>query len=114
MIREQELDLVFGHTQGRMEPWNHGWTDRSGSRNSYLDMTFFMFIQVKHKAREAGEPLPAGQLAATEAFLSAGGRRYRSVWETDFPWVRRAPGDSQSQNAYCTVCHEILLPKYNR
>ena len=30
---------------------------------------------VKHKAREAGEPLPAGQLAATEAYLSAGGRR---------------------------------------
>ena len=57
--------------------------------------------------------MPAGQLAATEAFLSAGGRRYRSVWENDFPWVRRAPGDNQSQNAYCTVCHEILLPKYN-
>ncbi len=35
------------------------------------------------------------------------------MWETDFPWVRRAPGDTQSQNAYCTVCHEILLPKYN-
>lgn len=68
---------------------------------------------VKHKARERGEPLPPGQLAATEAFLSAGGRRYRTVWETDFPWVRRAPGDNQSQNAYCTVCHEILLPKYN-
>ena len=68
---------------------------------------------VKHQARERGEPLPPGQLAATEAFLSAGGRRYRTVWETDFPWVRRAPGDNQSQNAYCTVCHEILLPKYN-
>jgi len=68
---------------------------------------------VKHKARERGEPLPAGQLSATEAFLSAGGRRYRTVWETDFPWVRRAPGDNASQNAYCTVCHEILLPKYN-
>ena len=54
-----------------------------------------------------------GQLSATEAFLSAGGRRYRTVWETDFPWVRRAPGDNASQNAYCTVCHEILLPKYN-
>ncbi len=68
---------------------------------------------IQHKARERGEPLPPGQLAATEAFLSAGGRRYRTSWETDFPWVRRAPGDNQSQNAYCTVCHEILLPKYN-
>ena len=40
---------------------------------------------VKHKARERGEPLPPGQLSATEAFLSAGGRRYRyGFFETIF------------------------------
>ena len=31
------MELVFEHTNGRMEPRTDGWTDKRGSRNSYLD-----------------------------------------------------------------------------
>ena len=40
-------------------------------------------------------------------------RQYRTEWESDFPWVQKDPGNNTSQRAYCAVCCEILLPKYN-
>ena len=34
-----EIEVRFGRTEPRTEPRNHGtgWTDKRGSRNSYLD-----------------------------------------------------------------------------
>ena len=40
MIRLQELKLVFGGTEPEPEPRTDGWTDRCGSRNSYLDVGY--------------------------------------------------------------------------
>ena len=65
------------------------------------------------KLLASGDPFPAGEVDTTKDFSSAGGHHYRPVWEIDFPWVRRAPGDIQTQNAFCAICHEILLPTYN-
>ena len=31
------FEVRFGRTKPEWEPRNHGWTDRRGSRNSYLD-----------------------------------------------------------------------------
>ena len=38
MIRLQEVELDFGHTEDGRQ--TDGWTDRRGSRNSYLDTIF--------------------------------------------------------------------------
>ena len=38
MIRLQEVELDFGHTDGTTDARNHEWTDKRGSRNSYLDI----------------------------------------------------------------------------
>ena len=41
-MRLQEMELIFGHTDGRTDGRNHGttdgWTDRRGSWNNYLDV----------------------------------------------------------------------------
>ena len=33
------MDIVSGHTNGRMNERTDGWTDRRGSQNSYLDVS---------------------------------------------------------------------------
>ena len=35
------MELVFGHMDGRNHGRMDGWTDRRGSRNSYLDFAIF-------------------------------------------------------------------------
>ena len=32
------MELNFGHTDGRTDKRTDGWTDKRGSRNSYLDV----------------------------------------------------------------------------
>ena len=60
MKRLQELKLVFRRTE--LEPQMSGWTDRRGSRNSYLDepQTDFATVNIKKskvdKIFEAGKP----------------------------------------------------------
>ena len=39
------MELIFGHTDGRMD----GWTDKHGSRNSYLDKAKKNCCHAKHK-----------------------------------------------------------------
>ena len=36
---------------------------------------------------------------------------YPSVWEKDFPWICPDPEDSQSKNAYCTICCKVYNSK---
>ena len=38
MIRLQELELVFGQTDGRTDARTNGWTDRRDVGNSILDL----------------------------------------------------------------------------
>ena len=44
MVRLQEVELDFGHMEhGRTE---HGWTDRRGSRNIYLDWKYPLLVYI--------------------------------------------------------------------
>ena len=46
-MRLQEMELNFGHTDGRTDRRTEGWTDKRGSQNSYLDALFLTCLQAE-------------------------------------------------------------------
>ena len=51
MVRLQEVELDFGHTEDGGRKTELGWTDRRGSRNSYLDWLIVKGIGIKEALR---------------------------------------------------------------
>ena len=45
------MELIFRHTHTRKRNRKHGWTDRRGSRNSYLDWLIVKGIGIKEALR---------------------------------------------------------------
>ena len=69
---------------------------------------FFYFMKHQQTAKHRSN-LQAPKIKQEQ--LSPRGHHYQSIWENEFPWVRC---DNQSQNAYCTVCKEILQPEHSQ
>ena len=76
MTQLQEIQLVFGHADGRTDGRTNGWTDKRGSRNDYLDYCIMRLL--RHTTFTIHD-------ASAQNFV-----HFDTQYDTVCPWLRLA------------------------
>ena len=63
------MELVFGHTDGRTD----GWTDKCGSRNSYLDDKIHQYLSPFQEIRKVAKKIGIPNIYANRPEKMGGG-----------------------------------------